>query len=124
MNKLVVDSWNDNTTSDTIANINAYGYESAYAFASDPELGTVTLRNSYNVSSVSDGGAGIWGINITSAFSSTDFTVTALNVDSWTADGATSVDRKSSRTTTFAEQYMRQVNTLNDPQGFSTTVIL
>ena len=47
----------------------------AKAWVSFNGQGTVAIRSSYNVSSITDGGAGIYTVNFTNAMANTDYSV-------------------------------------------------
>ena len=65
------------TTDITVANVTSTGQvtakNTAKAWVNFNGTGTVAIRDSYNVSSITDGGPGVYGINFTNALSNTNY---------------------------------------------------
>tara|TARA_R100000353_G_C6447391_1_gene180276 strand:- start:193 stop:582 length:390 start_codon:yes stop_codon:yes gene_type:complete len=57
--------------------------------------GTVAIRDSFNTSSITDNGTGIYTINFSTALSSTNFCVSGLGSDAQTQFGAYMMDASS-----------------------------
>ena len=101
---LVVDTISNGTVSTSSENV-IQG--SAKAWVNFDGSGTVAIRASYNVSSITDNGTGDYTINFTNAFANTDYATLAVSgtttADNW------SVNTQSNQTTTSTRIWSRNV---------------
>lgn len=86
--------------------------------------GTVSIRDSYNVDSITDNGTGIWDINVTTAMANTDFSVYVTGSSNGTAANTAYETQISDRTTSKVRVASVRVDTTAAFDSESVNVII
>jgi len=102
---VVVDADLNSALSDTIGKVKAW--------VNFNGQGTVAIRASYNVSSITDNGTGFYSVNFTTAMANTNYSVVASAQLAITADRSYPWNN-AAQTTTSASGYHYEQNTPND----------
>ena len=88
--------------------------------------GTVAIRDTFNTSSITDNGTGLFQVNFSSAFSNTNFCVSGMGSDAETQFGAYMIDlspgSSHQRTTSSVQVFTSSSQSLQDTEFNSVAV--
>lgn len=91
------------------------GAQAVKAWVNFNGIGTVAIRASYNVSSITDGGVGNYAVNMTTAMSDVNYAVVAM---AYLNDGGTTYAHAVGRATTASQALINVVQA-----GAATTLV-